>query len=404
MNMVSYRKQSNKIKVAIGHVRIGWGGSEKRVFWGIDALKNDYDVTLITAGEFDLDKSNNYYGTKLKSYDFKIRQAPIPFFLRKNSKAAALRGAFYQRFCRNIAYDYDVLISAYGVCDFGVPAIHFLADFTWDEEIRSNFHPHPPGVVYRKHFLRSLYLFLSKLISNPSGRNLFAGEDEIVSVSNWMAEIIYQKYRLKTKVLNSPVPGHFPDKLFHEKENGFVCMGRIAPEKRIEECIEILKCVRNKGHNIHLHLVGGIENKSYGDYIQKLVYENKSWIFFEGKLYGKEKSEMLANHKYGIHACRGDAFPGAVAEMIKSGCIPFVPDQGGQVEIISTPLLIYKSLPEAMNIIDSVLKSEQLQYQLTCYFYRKKNFYSVNDFQGSFKKIIDDFITKNSLSELKTVY
>ena len=37
-----------KNKIAIVHPKMGWGGSEATVLWAIEALKNDYNVSLIT--------------------------------------------------------------------------------------------------------------------------------------------------------------------------------------------------------------------------------------------------------------------------------------------------------------------------------------------------------------------
>ena len=145
-------------RIAIAHPRLAKGGSEKRVMWGIEALKDDYDVTLITAGEFDLDELNLYYGTSLKITDFRTRQVPLPFFLRNNRKATAIRYALYQHFCRSIAPEFDMIISAYGPCDFGVPAMHFIADFSWDDEIRQRLHPVARGFIYKDNLTRKLYL------------------------------------------------------------------------------------------------------------------------------------------------------------------------------------------------------------------------------------------------------
>ena len=55
-NMTGIGIDERRFRIAIGHPRLGWGGSEKRVMWGIEALKDDYDVTLITSGNFDLEE------------------------------------------------------------------------------------------------------------------------------------------------------------------------------------------------------------------------------------------------------------------------------------------------------------------------------------------------------------
>lgn len=387
-----------KPSIAIGHPRLGWGGSEKRVWWGIQALKEDYDIAIITAGEFDLEEVNRYYGTSLKVSDFTVRQAPLPFFLRRNEKAAALRGALYQRFCRRIAHEYDVLISAYGPCDFGIPAIHFIADFSWDNEIRKKLHPPSPGFIYRENLLRKSYLLLSKALCNYSGRDLFSGEDIMIAVSPWVAKIMKDKYKVDCEVIYSPVPGDFSSAKGQKKEFGFVSLGRIYPEKRIERTIEILSKVRQKGHDIHFHIIGGIDKSPYCSMIRELHSKNAGWIILENRLYGKEKIELLGRHLFGIQGCQGDAFPGAVIEMMKAGCIVFVPNEGGQVDIVNHSALIYDSVEDAADKIDIVLKNVQLQNDLLKHLSKQANIYSIENFMTEIRTVVREFLEKKQKS------
>ena len=52
-------------EVVIGHPYMGRGGSEARVMWLIEALKQDFDVTVVTTGGWDLAALNSYYGTRV---------------------------------------------------------------------------------------------------------------------------------------------------------------------------------------------------------------------------------------------------------------------------------------------------------------------------------------------------
>ena len=42
----------------------------------------------------------------------------------------------------------------------------------------------------------------------------------------------------------------------------------------------------------------------------------------------------MAQHRYGIHTMENEHFGIGVAEMVRAGCIPFVHDSGGPVEIV----------------------------------------------------------------------
>ena len=123
------RRQS----VVIGHPHIGRGGSEARVMWLIEALKRDFDVTVMTTGGWDLigvEQLLRNTGSSMTRSRFALRRFP---FLVRSLNAAALRGACFQRFARQIAGEYDIRISAYNPTDWGLPALHFIADFSWHQ-------------------------------------------------------------------------------------------------------------------------------------------------------------------------------------------------------------------------------------------------------------------------------
>lgn len=383
-----HKVANEKKTLAITHVRLGWGGSEKRVLWAIQALKDEYDVTLITAGQFDLEGLNRYYGTNLHSGEFAVRQVPLPFFMRNNAKAAALRGAFYQRFCRKIADDYDILISGYGPTDFGRPAIHFITDFSWDDDIREMLHPKGRGVIYRDGLLRSAYLRLSNVIRLPSGRDVFSGDDLMLAVSPWVSRLLKKKFSVDAPVLHSPVPGEFHPPPWEKKQLGFVCMGRLSPEKRIEDVIAILEGVRNRGHDVHLHIVGEGNSGAYVDKIRALAEKRASWVHMEGKLVGSSKVKILEKHRFGIHACHGDAFPGVLIEMMKAGCVVWAHGSGGQRDILKADSLLYSSIEAAVDKIHAVLLNNEEQVYFQEKLAKMAESYSVN----TYMKLIDDIV------------
>lgn len=390
------QKRNHRPKIAICHPRIGWGGSERKVFWGIESLKKAYQVSLITAGRFDLGEMNRYHGTSLESSDFHICQVPLPRLLRDNATAAAIRYALYQRYCRRQATFYDGMISAYGPCDFGVSAIYYVSDFAWSDKIRESLHPAHPGLFYRKHLLRTLYLLMARQLHYPSGRPLFTPDDKVISVSGWVADILTQQFNVDSEIIYPPIPGRFPRVPDTQKEDGFICLGRMAPEKRIEEIIEILEKVRRWHPELHLHIIGHLNNDRYGREINGRIHENREWIRYEGRKVGKEKRNLLAIHRFGIHACRGDAYPGAVAEMIKAGCMVFAHRLGGQNEIIEHPALMFDSVSDAVKKIRNILRNKLLQRDLKMHLNGKGAALSTESFMARFKRAVDRFMVSRS--------
>ena len=127
-------------RIAITYPHFGSGGSEARALWALQALGRDYDVSLITFGPVNLSRLNEYYGTTLQSADFSLLRVPLPPGL-EGSKLSVLKSRFFQRYCRRVAPQFDLMISAYNPCDFGMPGIQCIADFSFLPEQRFNLDP-----------------------------------------------------------------------------------------------------------------------------------------------------------------------------------------------------------------------------------------------------------------------
>jgi hypothetical protein len=66
--------------------------------------------------------------------------------------------------------------------------------------------------------------------------------------------------------------------------------------------------------------------------------------------------------------------------MVKAGGIVFVPDNGGQVEIVNHNDLVYGSVPDAIDKIDTVLGSQERQNILRQYLATGAQRFSSNHF------------------------
>jgi glycosyltransferase involved in cell wall biosynthesis len=204
-------------------------------------------------------------------------------------------------------------------------------------------------------------------------------------------------FGIESRLLYPPVAGEFPEVPFEEREAGFVCLGRMVPEKRVEVAIEIVSKIRCSGHpEVHLHLVGGIGESAYGRELRRLCARNKDWLFCEGTLWGEGKKRLLSGHRYGIHARGKEPFGIAVAEMVKAGCITFVPNDGGQVEIVDHDALTYSSVDDAAKKILAVLESAELQQSLRVHLSRVGGQFSAEAFMGGLRDATADFLNSSS--------
>ena len=174
---------------------------------------------------------------------------------------------------------------------------------------------------------------------------------------------------------------------------GFVCIGRIAPEKRIERIVAILgRPCANWGTTCTSTSSASLDESAYGRQIRALCEPRGDWIHLEGRRAGAEKARLLTRHRFGIHACQGEAFGISVAEMVKAGCIPFVPARGGQAEIVDHPELTYASEEEAVRKIVAVLDSNPLESALRAHLAESARRFSASRFVDGLRDAVAAFV------------
>ena len=380
-----------KKKIAVIHplLRPG-GGSEARALWIAEALKKEYKVSLISMGKIDLDALNAYYGSDLKYDEIGIIEIPVPKLLRK--KFDVLRYYRLSRYCRENSDTFDLMISTYNVMDFGTGGIQFIADFSFDDDLRRECNPEPRRLskyFYRGSFFRRSYIYLGKWLSGESKKGWL--KNITIANSRWSAGVLRGKFGIDAKVVYPPVSDGFFDAKWEEKKKGFIAIGRLVPEKGFDKIIDILNKVRKKGYDIHLHIIGIKSDVSYYKKLKKIVGEISDWCFLEGHIYGEEKKIVISGHKYGISGRKNEPFGIAVAEMVKAGLIVWVPDGGGQVEIVNHDDLIYKTEEEAVAKIENVMKSADKQKTLLRHLKKQAEKFSTTTFMSEIKNTVKEF-------------
>ncbi len=378
-------------RIAIIHSELrGGGGSEARALWLAETLRGDSQISLISMGPIDLDRLNRIYGTKLIRQNVETVSLPIPWILRR--RFDALRSYRLARFAKKKAGDFDILVSAYNVMDFGRRGIQYIADFSFSDELRRRFNPSVRGyerVAYKKTLLRRIYLGLSRRLAGMTDdgwrRNV------TIANSRWTQSVLKKEYGINCSVIYPPVNDFQSQPDWRHREDGFVVMCRFSPEKRIEETIAIVGALRRKGFDVHLHILGRRDNAAYARSLEALCSDKRDWVFFEGLVVGEPKAQFLTGHKYGLSACLNESFGIGVAEMVKAGIVPWVPDGGGQVEIVSDPRLIYKNAEDAVEKIAATFADKSIQRRLRQHLHRQAKLFSQDRFMAESRRLLNRF-------------
>jgi glycosyltransferase involved in cell wall biosynthesis len=375
-------------KIAVIHPGLHrGGGSEAVAMWIMASLQYDHDVELITVGRPDIRLLNDCYDTNLVEGRIGIIPVTVPRPLRGHFDA--LRGHLLARRFWRLSKRYDLTISAYNILGLRSKGLQFVGDLSFDDDLRRRFDPHSTGrmgILYRMSILRGLYLLLGKLVSGPA----IDGWKNNVTIANssWTARILKEVYGLTADVIYPPVYRDFPDLPWDQREDGFVCVGRLVPEKRIELILDILDEVRSAGLDIHLHIVGTSNDSRYQEHLRDLCRKKGRWAFFEGGLFGDQKNNLIARHKFGIHGRLNEPFGIAPAEMVGAGCLVWVPNGGGQVEIVNHAGLIYENQHDASVKIAAILNDQGLQAEIRAHLRRQARNFSAERFVHEVKCVV----------------
>jgi len=384
-----------KFKVAIVNPMIGYKktGAGPRNFWIIEALKDHYDLFLVTIGNVNFEVINHAWGTKIKSKELNIIKFP-KFFLDHTDKFTLLKYSIVGNICKKISKEFDVIFSTYNVMDFGKRGIQYIGDFLFLDEFRKYLYQIPEkrekGWFYKNSLIRKIYLKINRSLYVPNKEMIF--RNFTLVNSRWSQRILEENFGVRSEVVYPPVIENFIDISWDEKEMGFICLANLVPFKQIERAFRILDKVRNEGFNVHLHLIGRVEDSYYAKKIINFCSLNKEWCYYEGEVYGEKKLNFLSRHKFGINCCQNEAFGIAVAEMIKSGAIVWVPNGGGQIEIVNHPMLIYENEDDAVNKIIRILRDYSFQESLRSHLAIQGELFSIEGFKRNIRQVIHEFL------------
>ena len=371
-----------KKKIAIYYPFFTGGGAEAVALWMLEALQTKYELTLFTISEIDFPQLNSMYGTNLSRERVSVKTL-LPkfwgntaiFLISNNKDARQLSLHLLLRFFKAHKQDYDLVVSAYNAADLGKKGLQYIH---WVKVIEGK----------KKIYQQISNFSLSQLQANISLAN-----------SHTVAAAVKQSYGIESEVVYPPVVLKVSEIPWENKENAFICSGRLVKAKQPHKAITVLKQVRDRGFDVKLYLTGGgggIYEWKYQRFLKKMVAANSSWVKLYENLAYEDYSQILYQCKYGIHL-KSEPFGISIAEMVKAGAIPFVKKRGGQVEIVgkdNTDLLFDKE-QDAVEKIVAVLSSPERQQKLLESLAQEQLLFSTDRFMNNITKVVDRYFTED---------
>lgn len=221
----------------------------------------------------------------------------------------------------------------------------------------------------------------------------------LVANSKFTRQCLYQVYPdlrdREIRILYPPVDIPEARATLGKGENQMVSLGRIAPQKRQIEQIQ----VASEAGDMQLVIMGFAGHADYlarcRDRVQSAGLEAR--VKIRANVSGEERNNELEQARYFIHSMRNEPFGITTVQAIAASCIPLVHDSGGQREVIPDERLRYK------NADDAVIKWRQLsamteaeQVQLLQRLQQHIQRYHTTSFRREFREILISLLHENS--------
>ena len=368
------------------------GGGNGVIAWMIHALQDEYDVSLLSLERFDAESINRFYGTAIEASKVHAERAyPVlnRVFERIPLPLALLKSSLLIRRLREVHGAFDLIITANNEANLHRPGIQYV-------HYPTHLRPRPDVDLRRYHHERlmtpyyRLCTWLSGVTAEGIKRNL-----TLVN-SDWTGAHMAAAYPgIATTTLYPPVAGDFPDVPWSEREEGFIAIGRLAPEKDYDRIFDILAGVRRTRPQLRLQLVATRGLEPYEAHVRARAEAERSWVTVHDDLPRTELVRLMSRQRYGIHAMAEEHFGMGVAEMVRAGCLVWVPNGGGQVEIVGREeRLLYRDNEDAVTKITAALDDESLARGLREHLEPYRERFSERVFVARLRRLVADFIAE----------
>lgn len=362
-------------------------GGEFEAVQVLQALQ-EHDVELVTYRDPDVAALNDHFGTDLAQDRLSVRTPRFPRSVFRHTEELffKMRNNALKRYARAVRDDYDLLFSTMNEADFGEAGVQRIL---FPEAVNERLF-HETGEATRdlaagvdSHLYRA-YLAAVERFFLPAKDGV---ERNVTLCNSAFTRDVYEKiYDNEARVLTPPVAAEFDDpSAFTDRANGFLMIGA-TPEKNADAAIRIIDRVR-EAHDVHLTIAGALPDGA--DDLRSMIRE-RDHVEHVGEVPRGELLDLIASHRYGIHAFPGEHYGLAPAEMVKGGCIVFVPDVGGPAETVGREELLFGDEDEAVDKITAVLEDAELRGEMREEL-ADRSLTTPASFRGEIRDVVDAF-------------
>jgi glycosyltransferase involved in cell wall biosynthesis len=282
--------------------------------------------------------------------------------LKRKGKLELLKLAYLHRAAKSISAEYDICFSTYNELDFSRPGIQYI---------------HHPSFASRKllhqlHFLDTTNVldqvpfanFFYRKVTNVISQDRLSGFRQNFTMvnSNFMKEIVEKTFGIKSEVV---YPAFLEDdgtcdRLdWRVRDLRFVTIGRVSPDKQHFRVIKDFALLAREFPEADFVIAGRSVDKQHERFLIKKAGELGVRLRLLTDLSRLELKDLLRTSKFYVHSKINEHFGIAIAEAAAMGCLPLAHDSGASKEIVSSPLLLFKSGAELINKAKVLLNDDE---------------------------------------------
>lgn len=366
-------------RIAVLHNTLDFhGGADAVCLTVCEALQRDHDITLFTVSETAPATLADRFDVALS--DIRVRMPPgaaavagaLSDVAPWTGPQLALRSVLLERFFRSSTAAFDLAVSTANELSLSIPSVQYIH--------YPQFHLHrladgDPGRLNR---------LWSRLVG-PSRSELAREDTVLLANSSWTATVVGDIYGTRPAVLHPPVDPIPCERAWEQREDGLVAVGRLAPDKRLLDVIRVVDAVRDRGYDLHLHVVGAAP-RAYRRYAERVATaaNDRSYVSLERDVSRDRLEQLLCTHKYGLNMKHGEHFGMVVAEYVAAGMVAFAPASGGQQDVLRNRHdRLFDSLDEAVALVTRAMAADEPPELQPDRFAREQ-------FQTSLRRYVDD--------------
>lgn len=370
-------------------------GGELFTIYGIDEMLKDptNEISLLSLYPPDYDEIERITGIRLPADKIRFILASCPKTLRNEKRLGNWLMAFLQRHAQKIARNFDVCINGFNEMDFGVRGMQYLHFPSYaPRELLGRYQMVPPdSLSHRFPKLMKLYAFITHRIGRTNHARMMKNHSWVNSY--FMQGVVQEAYGIKADVFYSAFVD--PPEKWNKarlRENRVITVGRFRADKSLLEYVDFCAALHRQHPDLTFMIVGKPVDRPYYESVVAKIQELGVPMELKTECSKEELAELLETSRYYLHPKPVEHFGISVLESLCAGCLPFVHQSGGVIEIVPLEELQFQNEADLLAKFSRIHRDEELRTDLLKQLAEHGAQFSTENFRRKFRADVAAFV------------